>query len=64
MTFATLTAASSTVRHGGRVEVEAFFQGYGLRLSDGLLIADRTGNRPQTFETRADALSAAERISR
>ena len=62
MTFANLTAASSTVRLGGTVRVEVFFQGYGLRLSGGLLVADRTGNRPQTFETRAEAQRAAERI--
>ena len=55
MTFTSLSAAFSVVRHGGRVQVEAFYHGYGLRLSTGRLVADRTGRSPLTFDTRAAA---------
>lgn len=44
--------------------VETFFQGYGLRLSSGRLLADRTGSRPETFNMRADAERAALEINR
>jgi len=49
---------------GQSATVEAFYQGYGLRLSDGRLLADRTGNRPEHWDTRAAAQKAAEGINR
>jgi hypothetical protein len=60
MTFASAT----TARHAEAIRVEAFYHGYGLRLADGRLVADRTGRSPETFETRAAAEKAAERIAR
>ena len=62
MTFTARASAFWILRHGGAVQVEAFYRGYGLRLSDGRLMADRTGSSPETFDTRAAAERGAQSL--
>ena len=46
-----------------KMDRDSSLRGYGIRLSDGHLVADRTGRSPETFETRTAAQRATRRIT-